>query len=93
MSLFWTIFLVWFLGGVGAAALLIRRGPWTLFWGALLLTLYGGVAAIETLHRGALLENSEFDLAGHSLLLFFSVLGGALISTALGEIRHARNKA
>lgn len=87
MTVFWSVFLVWFIAGIGCALILIKKSSWTLFWGAVFLTLYGGLAAVDSIREGGFLNNSEFAFAGQGLLLFYSVLGGALISVALNEIR------
>lgn len=87
MTIFWSIFLCWLFAGIGCAWILIRKSSWTLFWGSIGLTLYGGLSAIESIRQGGILNNPQFRYAGHGLLLFFSVLGGALLSTALSEIR------
>jgi hypothetical protein len=85
--IFWTIFLVWFIVGIGCALILIKKSARILFWGAIGLTLYGGLAAVDSIRQGGFLNNAEFEFAGQGLLLFYSVLGGALISVALAEIR------
>ena len=84
----WSIFLIWFFSGLGIAYMLIRQGSWILFFGSICLTAYGGLAALESIRQGSNLNNPSFEYAGHALLLFFSVLGGGLVSTALSEIRH-----
>lgn len=92
--IFWSVFLIWFIVGIGCALILIKRSAWVLFWGTIGLTIYGGLAAVESIREGGYLNNAEFEFAGQGLLLFYSVLGGALISIALSEIRkpHIQNK-
>ena len=93
MNTFWLIFLAWFLPGVGLALVLIYSSKWKLFFGGLALTLYGGLAAISTIADGRSLNFTEFEYAGHGLLLFYSVLGGSLLSSAINEIREDRKRA
>tara|TARA_Y100000588_G_scaffold391091_1_gene498671 strand:+ start:930 stop:1208 length:279 start_codon:yes stop_codon:yes gene_type:complete len=62
--------------------------PLKLAFGATCLTLYGGLLAIAVSYDGGRLGEPQFLFAGQLLLLFFSVVGGALFSMALSEIRQ-----
>ncbi|MDN4694034.1 hypothetical protein QYZ44_07335 [Vibrio parahaemolyticus] len=65
------------------------RNPIKLALGATVLTLYGGFIALGVSFDGENMKAIEFRLAGQLLLLFFSVIGGALVSIALNEIRKS----
>ncbi|TOP73312.1 hypothetical protein CGH09_23860 [Vibrio parahaemolyticus] len=65
------------------------RNPIKLALGATVLTLYGGFIALGVSMDGENLRDIEFRLAGQLLLLFFSVIGGALVSISLNEIRKS----
>ncbi len=45
------------------------------------------MAAVDSIRKGGYLNNAEFEFADQGRLLCYSVLGGALISVALAEIR------
>jgi hypothetical protein len=56
--------------------------------GAIGLTLYGAVPAIGLSMDGDTLNNIAMKYVGQMLMIFVSVLGGALMSLALTELRR-----
>ncbi|UFS61421.1 hypothetical protein LOH54_07070 [Sulfurimonas sp. HSL-3221] len=77
----WIMLLAWL------AIDLHKRGPWALFFGTIILTMYGAVPAIGLTMDGDTLNNTAMKYIGQMLMVFISVLGGALMSLAFTELR------
>lgn len=80
--------LVWLAIGLSGAIYLLRKSSWFAFFGGCTLALYGAFPAILISMVGQTLNNPLLELIGQLLLLFFSVLGGALVSAAWAELRR-----
>lgn len=78
---------VWLLIGISSTLWLRKKGAWTAFIGGVVLTLYGALPSIGLSIDGQTLQNINMQFSGQFLLLFFSVLGGGIISSAWAELR------
>lgn len=87
MELFIGFTIIWLFLGVLIASAIVKMHHWKMLFSSVALTMYGGGIAIASSHDGELLGSTGMYFSGQILLLFFSVLGGALASIALSEIR------
>ena len=91
---FWFPFLFGFFPIVGLAVLLnvkTRTKPWKLLFGALLIVLFGSGYALSFVEIGLQYGKIINEQIGNSLLISVSIIGGALISLALSEIRTCKS--
>ncbi len=91
MGIFVLFTAVYLLAGIFWAVTLVKKKPWIMLIGAVLLTMYGGGVAIASSYDGTLLNIPGMYFSGQLLLMFFSIIGGALASTALSEMRKKHN--
>lgn len=94
---FWFPFLFGFVPVVGFAVILslrTRTKPWRLLFGSLLIVFFGSTYALSFIEIGKKYGTTVNEHVGNSLLIFVSIIGGALFSLALSEIRvcKAANK-
>lgn len=81
------LYVLYVLCGVMGALWLRKQGPrWLMFWSVVFI-VYSSLPAIALIIDSRSLNNSSFELVGQSLLVFFSVVGGALFSSAWNELR------
>ena len=91
---FWFPFLFGFIPIVGLAVILnmrTRMKPWRLLFGSLLLVLFGSAYAQSFVEIGKQYGTVVSEQVGNSLLIFVSIVGGALFSLALSEIRACKS--
>ena len=93
---FWFPFLMGFIPVVGLALILnitTRTKPWQLLVGSLLIVLFGSAYALSFLDIGKQHGTLVNEHIGSSLLIFVSIIGGALFSLSLSEIRTSKSSA
>jgi hypothetical protein len=88
MNIYLVLYLLWVGGGIWASLQMRSLGPnWLMFW-SVVFVAYGSVPSIGMLLDSKALNNLHFEFVGQALLLFFSVVGGALFSSAWNEQRQ-----
>ncbi|WP_322406229.1 hypothetical protein U0358_10605 [Idiomarina sp. PL1-037] len=90
---FWFPFLFGFAPVIGLALFLnigTSKKPWKLLFGSLLIVLLGSSYALSFVELGQRYGQVINEQVGSSLLIFVSIIGGALISLALSEIRTSK---
>ena len=88
LSLYLLLFFVYVLCGLIGALMLRNKGPWALLLWSVVFILYSTLPLIGMIMDGNALNNQVFEIIGRSLLVFFSIVGGALFSTAWRELRE-----
>lgn len=92
LNIYTFMLISWVICGVFGAVSLLKIGPWSLlFWG-IVLTLFGCLPSIGLIMDGKTFHDGYMEMVGQSLLVFFSVLGGAIVSSAWSELRRSRKK-
>ncbi|MBK5944837.1 hypothetical protein CCR79_13240 [Halorhodospira halophila] len=86
------VFAVYIVSGILATRLLaatqllaLARRPEALFWAGVALTLFWVLAGVYMMRWGHLAD--EFEIVGHVIVVFYSVIGGSIISRAFSELR------
>ena len=81
------LYAVYVFCGVVGALWLRKFGPrWLMFW-SIVFIVYSSLPSIGMVIDSRTLNNPMFELIGQSLLVFFSVVGGALFASAWNEQR------
>lgn len=83
---------MWIIVGIIGAISLLKTGPWMLlFWGVI-LTLFGCIPSIGMIMDSKIFHDAPMEMTGQALLIFFSVLGGAIVSSAWSELRQNKRR-
>ncbi|MCS0059426.1 hypothetical protein NB591_06885 [Vibrio parahaemolyticus] len=73
---------------IGSLALMTYRlRPFLLFIIGIIITIFGAMIGLDLKGQGAIYEKSMVTGLGDMLLIFISIVGGALVSTAFNELR------
>lgn len=87
MSIYVVLYAAYILFGVLGALWLRRLGPrWLMFW-AVIYVVYSSLPSVAMVIDSRSLNSPALELVGQSLLVFFSVVGGALFAAAWSEQR------
>lgn len=70
--------------GVVGSLMLIRKPPKSLLVWSIVFIAYSSLPTLEMAQSA----NKAMSLTGQSLMIFFSIIGGALFSSAWGELRR-----
>jgi hypothetical protein len=90
MNIILIMLLCYLFVGVYGSLILLKKGPKTLMGGSIIFFLYVSVPAIAMAES----EYSDFAMLGQVLTIFFSIVSGALYSSAWNELRkNAREDA
>ena len=84
MNSYLVIYIVYLFCGVGCALMLLNKGPKLLLIWSILFITYSSLPTLEI----AFSPDKTMSLIGQSLMVTFSIIGGALFSTAWGELRR-----
>lgn len=85
MSPYLVIYIVYLICGISGAIMLRKKGPKELMAWSIVFIAYSSLPTLEM----ASSPDRHMSLIGQSLMVFFSIIGGALFSTAWGELRHS----
>lgn len=82
------IYLVYLFCGISGALMLRKKGPKSLLAWSIVFIAYSSLPTLEMIQ----LSDKVMSLTGQSLMVFFSIIGGALFSTAWVELRNQSRK-
>ncbi|CDU05645.1 membrane hypothetical protein [Vibrio coralliirubri] len=71
----------------GLALMFYRLNPLMLFFSGIGLTIYGATLGLDLKSQGQTFDNTMVVGLGEMFLIFISIIGGALVSTAFNELR------
>lgn len=88
MNIYVLLYIVYVICGLMGAIWLRKVGPrWLMFWSTIYV-VYSSIPAVGMVIDSRPLHSPQLELVGQSLLVFFSVVGGALFASAWSELRH-----
>jgi hypothetical protein len=92
MGMYLLLYLIYMALGIYLALCLRKLSPRWLMFLAIAYVAYGSIPSVAMVIDSRPLNSPPLELVGQSLLVFFSVVGGALFSSAWNELRaEARN--
>ena len=87
MKLHIILYLVYIVAGITWPLLLLKTKPWRLFFSGIALTMLLISTALMLIHDSKIIHEPIWDFIGQSLLVFFTIIGGMIVSCAWSELR------
>jgi hypothetical protein len=88
MDLYILVYLTYVFCGIFCAIWLLKLGPRRLMFWSTVYIAYSTLPTASMLVDSKIFNNPKQELIGQSLLVFFSVVGGAMFSSAWTELRR-----